>query len=183
MQYAKHLKWNINAWDTAIALQKQLSCRIGSPQPCHHVVPTNQTSFKPLCRHLANRLCNLAIPLLPRWMLLPCCTAAILSAIWNCNRICVKLLQLMCAVSTQNSAKNEVSVLINGWVTANYSVSRPPFCPPSWNLISDLCQTSTSHVRCHYAQFSVKKRSLYINKWLIQKYQENDFILYHGVWI
>ena len=38
--------WNeINAWDTAIALQKQLSCRSRSRQPCHHVSPTNQTSF------------------------------------------------------------------------------------------------------------------------------------------
>ena len=26
-----------------------------------------------------------------------------------------------------------------------------PFCPPSWNLLSDLCQTSTTNVRCHYA--------------------------------
>ena len=25
------------------------------------------------------------------------------------------------------------------------------FCPPSWNLLSDLCQTSTANVRCHYA--------------------------------
>ena len=40
-----------------------------------------------------------------------------------CNQICVKLLQLMCAVITHNLVKNEVSILINGWVTANYSVS------------------------------------------------------------
>ena len=26
-----------------------------------------------------------------------------------------------------------------------------PFSPPSWNLLSDLCQTSTTNVRCHYA--------------------------------
>ena len=51
-----------------------------------------------------------------------------------CNPICVKLVQLMSGVITQNSVKNEVSILINGWVTANYSVSRPPFCQPSWNL-------------------------------------------------
>ena len=38
--------------------------------------------------------------------------------------------------------------------------------PPSWNLLSDMCQTSTADVRCHYTQFSEKKRSLYINKWL-----------------
>ena len=34
-----------NAWDTAIALQKQLSRRSSSQQPCHHVAPINQTSF------------------------------------------------------------------------------------------------------------------------------------------
>ena len=65
----------------------------------------------------------------------------------------------------QFNEENEVSIFINGWVTAKYSVSRPPFCPPSWNLLSDLCQTSTTHVRFYYAQFSEKKQSLYINKW------------------
>ena len=82
-------------------------------------------------------------------------------------RIFVKLLQLMCAVITHNSVKeNEVSILIKDRVTVNYSVSQPPFCSPSWNLLSDLCQTSTTDVRCHYAQFGEKKRSLRINKWL-----------------
>ena len=82
-----------------------------------------------------------------------------------CNRICVKLLQLMSGVITHNSVKKtEVSILINGGVTANYSVSRPPFCPPSWNLLSDLCQTSTTHVRCHYAQLNEKNEvSILIN--------------------
>ena len=52
-----------------------------------------------------------------------------------CNPICVKLLQLMTGVITLNSLKkNEVSILINGWDTANYSVPWSPFCPPSWNL-------------------------------------------------
>ena len=78
-----------------------------------------------------------------------------------CNRICVKLLQLLCAVITHNSVKNQVSVLINGWVTANYSVSRLPFCPPSWNLLSGLCQSSRTDVRCHYAQLSEKTKSLH----------------------
>ena len=74
-----------------------------------------------------------------------------------CYRICVKLLKLMCAVITHNSVKiNEVSILINDRVTINYSVSQPPFCPPSWNLLSDLCQTSTTDVRCHYAQLGEK---------------------------
>ena len=71
-----------------------------------------------------------------------------------CNRICVKLPQPMCAVITHNSVKNEVSILINGWVTANYSVSRPPFCPPSWNFSSNLCQTLTDYVRCYATQFN-----------------------------
>ena len=33
----------------------------------------------------------------------------------------------MCAVITHNSVKNEVSILINGLVTANYSVSQAHF--------------------------------------------------------
>ena len=48
-----------------------------------------------------------------------------------CKRIGVNLLQLMSGVITHNSVKkNEVSILINGWVMAKYSVSRLPF----WNL-------------------------------------------------
>ena len=30
--------------------------------------------------------------------------------------------------------KRSLSILVNGWVTANYSVSRPPFYLPSWKL-------------------------------------------------
>ena len=70
-----------------------------------------------------------------------------------CNRICVKLLQLMCAVITHNSVKkNEVSILINGYVTAN---------PPSWSLLSDLCQTFIDYVQCYSTQFK-KKRRIYL---------------------
>ena len=89
-----------------------------------------------------------------------------------CYRICVKLLQQMSAIITHNSVnKNEVSISINGWVTANYSVSQPPFYPPSWNLLSDLCQTSTTDVRCHCAQFSKKNEvSILINDWVTAKY-------------
>ena len=84
------------------------------------------------------------------------------SASWN-------LLSDMCQTSTtdvwchyaQLSEKNEVSILIYGWVTVKYSVSRPSFCPVSWNLYSDLYQTSTTDVRCHYAQFSEKIKYLY----------------------
>ena len=54
--------------------------------------------------------------------------------------------------------------LINGWVTANDSVSQPPFCPHLW-ICKRMCQSSTTDLRCHYAQFS-EKRSLHINKWL-----------------
>ena len=76
------------------------------------------------------------------------------------NPICANLLQLMCAIMTHNLVKkNEVSILTNGRVTGNYSVSRPPFCPPSWNLYSDLCQTLTDYVRCYSVQF-IKKRRL-----------------------
>ena len=76
-----------------------------------------------------------------------------------CNLTCVKLLQLMCAAIAQNSVKKRC-LLINGWVTANYSVSRPPFCPPSWNLYSDLCQTLTGYVRCYSTQYKIKTTSL-----------------------
>ena len=78
-----------------------------------------------------------------------------------CYRICVKLLQLMCAVITHNPVKkNDVSILINGWVTANYSVSRPPFCPPSWYFIcANLLQLMSGFIK------QWKKRSLHINKW------------------
>ena len=41
------------------------------------------------------------------------------------KRICANLLQLMSGVITHNSVKNEVSILISGWVSAKYSVSRP----------------------------------------------------------
>ena len=48
----------------------------------------------------------------------------------------------LCQTSTTNvrchysqfTEKNEVSILINGWVTANDSISWTSFCPPSWNL-------------------------------------------------
>ena len=75
-------------------------------------------------------------------------------------RICVKLLQLIYDVIAHNSVKNEVSLLINGWVTAKYSVSRPSFCPPSWNLQSDLCKTLIGYVRYHSVQFKRKTASL-----------------------
>ena len=50
------------------------------------------------------------------------------------NPICIKLLQLMSGDIAHNSVENEVSILINDWVTANYSVSWPQFWAPSWNL-------------------------------------------------
>ena len=60
--------------------------------------------------------------------------------------------------------KNEVFTLINGKVSANFSVSWPPFSSPSWNLLSDLSPASTTDVRCHYAQFREKKEvSILIN--------------------
>ena len=44
-----------------------------------------------------------------------------------CNPICIKLLQLMCAVITHKSVKKKISLHINKWrITANYNVSRPP---------------------------------------------------------
>ena len=46
-------------------------------------------------------------------------------------------------------------------ISANCSVSLPPFCPPSWNLYSDLCKTLTGYVLCHSARLK-KKRCLYL---------------------
>ena len=77
-----------------------------------------------------------------------------------CYRICVKLVQLVCATIIHKSVKNEVSILINGCVTIKHSVSRPPFCPPSWNLKSDLCKTLTGYVWCHVEQSQRKTASL-----------------------
>ena len=42
----------------------------------------------------------------------------------------------------------------------SHTLARPPFCPPSWNLYSELCQTFTTNVRCHQAEFNVKAKSL-----------------------
>ena len=94
------------------------------------------------------------------------CTVAILSTILEFVMRFLWNLYNWCPVSLRTIQwKNEFSVLINDWITANYSATWPPFSPPSWNLLSDLCQTSTTHVCCHYAQFR-EKRSPYINKWL-----------------
>ena len=63
------------------------------------------------------------------------CTAAILSAILEFVIRFLLNIYNWCPVSLRTIQwKNEVSTLINGWVTANYSVSRPQFCPPSWYL-------------------------------------------------
>ena len=95
------------------------------------------------------------------------CTVTILSAILEFVIGFVSNFYNWCPVSLRTIQwKNEVSILINDWVIANCSVSRPPFCLTSWNLLSYLSQTSTTNMRCHYAQFSEKKWSLYINKWL-----------------
>ena len=46
----------------------------------------------------------------------------------------------------------------------SHTLARPPFCPPYWNLLSDLCQISTTDVRYHYPQFSEKNEvSILIN--------------------
>ena len=35
-----------------------------------------------------------------------------------------------------------------------------PFCQPSWNFKSDLCQTVTDYIRCYFAQFKIKTTSV-----------------------
>ena len=64
--------------------------------------------------------------------------------------------EMQCAVTLEMKYKR---------LRYSHSLARPPFCPPSWNLQSDLCHTFTTDVRCHCPQFS-EKRSLYIKKWL-----------------
>ena len=81
---------------------------------------------------------------------------------WNLKPdLCQTSTADVCCHWTQFREKNEVSILINARATVNYSVSRPPFCQPSWNLWPDLCQTSTDNVCCHCTQFSEQKKSLY----------------------
>ena len=92
------------------------------------------------------------------------------------SRNYLKLLQLISGIISHYLVKSEVSILINGWVTANCSVLQPPFYPPYWNLKSDLCQTSTTDVRCHYTQFCEKNEvSILINGWLLR-----PNIVFHG---
>ena len=104
-----------------------------------------------------------------------------------------------CALSLRTIQwKNEVSILTNDCVTANYSVSQPPFCPPSWNFWSDLSQTSTTDIRhlgiynqtsttdmrCHYAQFGEKNEvSVLINGWSTAKYSVSrpPFVRHLGI--
>ena len=71
------------------------------------------------------------------------------------NQICVKRLLLMWLSLQAFRWKNEVAILINGWLTADYSVSRPPFCPPSWNLKSVLCQTVYNHSHLDTADLTI----------------------------
>ena len=92
---------------------------------------------------------------------LQCFTAAILSAIFEFVIEFVSIFYNWCPVSLSTIQwKKVVSILINGWVTAKYSVSRPPFCPPYWNLLSDLCQNLTGYVQCHCERFKRKTASL-----------------------
>ena len=65
-----------------------------------------------------------------------------------------------CALSLRTTPWKTKSLLINGWVTVNNSVSQPPFCRPSLNLLFDLFGTLTGYVRCHSEQFRKKTTSL-----------------------
>ena len=153
-----HLKWNINAWDTAMPLDGRNFVRhLGI---CYQFVSNFYNSCALSLRTIQwkNGICYRIVS-----NFYESCALSLRTIQWKngiCYRISVKLLQLMCAVITHNSVKNEVSILINGWVIANYSVSWPQFCPPSWNLLSVLCQTLTGYARCHSEQ--LKKRSLYL---------------------
>ena len=110
-------------------------------------------------------------PFLSWRMLLPCLHGChFVRHLGICNRIRVKLLQLMCAVITHKSAKNQLSVLTNGWVTSNYSVLQPPFCPPSWNLWMDV---SIFYNWCPVSLRTIQWKnevSILINGWVTAKY-------------
>ena len=112
------------------------------------------------------------------------CTAAILSAILEFVIGFVSNFYSWCGLSLHTiQQKNEVSILINSYATATYSIPRPPFCPPSWNLLSDLCQTSTTHMRCHFEQFSEKNAfSILINVWDPANYSVSHPPFYPPSW-
>ena len=80
-----------------------------------------------------------------------------------CNPICVKLLHRMCGVIMHYSMKNEVCILINGRVTANYSISRPPFVR-HLGICNPIC-VKILQLMCAVIMHNSVKNSLYINKW------------------
>ena len=121
------------------------------PQPCRssclaeavlvimlrRAIKRRLISLSPSSESLAPSSDSLLNPTKTFDMLLPTlpCTAVILSAILEfvIGFVSNFYTHVRCHYA-QFSEKNEVSILINGWVTANYSASQSPFCPPSWNL-------------------------------------------------
>ena len=78
-----------------------------------------------------------------------------------CNRICVKLLQLMSGVTTHNSVKKKRSLHINKWLSYGHIwCFTGAICPPSGNLYLDLYKPLTGYVLCHSEQFKRKTASL-----------------------
>ena len=80
-----------------------------------------------------------------------------------CNRICVKLLQLMCAVITHNSVKKR-SISVNKWLSySQLSCFTAAILSAILEFIIRFVSNSYGYyVRCYSAQ-SKKKRRLYLN--------------------
>ena len=81
-----------------------------------------------------------------------------------CNRICVELLQLMCAVITHNSVKKR-RLYFHKWLSYNqlYCFMAAIFVR-HLGICNRMCQTCVNDVRCYYAQFAEKdKVSILIN--------------------
>ena len=127
-----HLKWNINAWHTAIActsaiLYSLLEFVIRFVSNFYTWCPVSLRTIQWTTRSLY----------INKWLMYSqfwCFTAAILSAILEFVMKFASNVYNWCSLSFPTIPWNTVSILINGWVTANYSVSRPLLWRSSWNL-------------------------------------------------
>ena len=116
-----HLKWNINARDTATTLQRQLSCRSSSRQPClmlRRPIKRRLISLSLSSESLAPSSDFLVNPTKTIWFAVtfPLHSRHFVCHLEICNRICVKHLRLMFAVITHNSAKKR-RLCINKWLS------------------------------------------------------------------
>ena len=125
-----HFKWNINAWDTAIPLHGRHFVR--------HLGICNPICIK-LLQLMSGVITHNSVKntkLINGWVIANYSfTTVILSAILEFIIIFASNLYNWCGCHYAQFREKTVSVLINDWVKTHYSVSRLPFCPPSWNLL------------------------------------------------